>query len=629
MKNTYVFDFDSTFIQVEALDILAQVGLANHPERDERLKMIADITKLAMEGRYSYAQSLTERFPLLNITSAHLEQAIEILKQKISPSIERNKDFFKKNADSIYILSGAFIEIIWPIVAPFGIKRHHIFANRLLYDFESNIIDFDRVNPLAQDQGKVFIVKQLNLKGNVIVIGDGYTDYEIKAASLANTFVAFTENVIRDSVVKNADIVIDELEGLFLACQIPYINKNTHKKVLLLENIHPFVEHYFKHAGFVVESLKNALDGEQLKNKMQDVSILGIRSKTEVTADIIENSPALEAIGAFCIGTNQIDLTTCSQKGIAAFNAPYSNTRSVVELALGEIILLVRRAVSMNHKMRNNTWDKSSLGAHEVRGKTLGIIGYGNIGSQLSVLAEAVGMRVLYYDIDDKLPLGNAKVCPTLEELLSSSDIVSVHIDGRKENEHFIGKKEFAMMKDNAVFLNLSRGFVVDFDALIDAMSSGKISGTGVDVYPHEPHGSKGEFKTPLQQFDNVFLTPHIGGSTEEAQCNIGEYVTKNLYAYSMDGASIGSVNFPQLYLPTINKGQRIIHIHKNVPGILANINSLFAAHETNIEGQFLKTNDEIGYVITDINHEIEDSVLEKLQAIPHTIKVRILNKSS
>lgn len=629
MKNTYVFDFDSTFIQVEALDVLAQVGLANHPERDERLKMIADITKLAMEGRYSYAQSLTERFPLLNLTPAHLEQAIEILKQKISPSIERNKDFFKKNADSIYILSGAFIEIIWPIVAPFGIKRDHIFANRLLYDFESNIIDFDRINPLAQDQGKVFIVKQLKLKGNVIVIGDGYTDYEIKAANLANTFVAFTENIIRDSVIKNADIVIDELEGLFLACQIPYTNKNTHKKVLLLENIHPFVEHYFKHAGFVVESLKNALDGEELKNKMQDVSILGIRSKTEVTADIIENCPALEAIGAFCIGTNQIDLTKCSQQGIAAFNAPYSNTRSVVELALGEIILLVRRAVSMNHKMRNSTWDKSSSGAHEVRGKTLGIIGYGNIGSQLSVLAEAVGMRVLYYDIDDKLPLGNAKVCPTLEELLSSSDIVSVHIDGRKENEHFIGKKEFSMMKDNAVFLNLSRGFVVDFDALIEAMSSGKISGIGVDVYPQEPHGSKGEFKTPLQQFDNVFLTPHIGGSTEEAQFNIGEYVTKNLYAYSMDGASIGSVNFPQLYLPTINKGQRLIHIHKNVPGILANINSLFAAHETNIEGQFLKTNDEIGYVITDINHEIEDSVLEKLKAIPHTIKVRILNKTN
>ncbi len=548
---------------------------------------------------------------------------------KISPSILRNKDFFKKNAESIYILSGAFIEIVWPIVASFGIKRQHIFANRLLYDFESTIIDYDRLNPLAQDQGKVKVAQQLKLKDNVIVVGDGYTDYEIKAANLANTFVAFTENVTRDSVVNIADIVIDELEGLFLACQIPYNNKNTNKKVLLLENIHPFVAQFFTNAGFVVESLKNALEGDALKAKMQDVSILGIRSKTEISADIIDACPMLEAIGAFCIGTNQIDLKKCSQLGIAAFNAPYSNTRSVVELALGEIILLVRRAISMNHKMRNQQWDKSSTGAHEVRGKTLGIVGYGNIGTQLSVLAEAVGLRVLYYDIDDKLPLGNAKACHSLEDLLNVSDIVSIHIDGRKENERFIGAKEFAMMKDGAVFLNLSRGGVVDYDALIQAIASGKISGTGIDVYPQEPHGSNGEFKTPLQQFDNVFLTPHIGGSTEEAQFNIGEYVTKNLYAYSMDGASTGSVNFPQLYLPTINKAQRLIHIHKNVPGILAQINSLFAAHETNIEGQFLKTNDDIGYVITDINHEIEADVLTKLQAIPHTIKVRILNKTN
>ncbi|MBS0287934.1 MAG: phosphoglycerate dehydrogenase [Proteobacteria bacterium] len=626
---TYIFDFDSTIIQVEALDILAKVGLANHPKKDEQLAQVQNITKMAMEGRYSYQESLSERFALLNLTSAHLEQAIEIIKEHITPSIERNKDFFKNNADNIYILSGAFIEIVWPIVQMLGIKRHHVFANRLLYDFESSIIDYDRTNPLAHDQGKVVVTQMLNLKGNVVVVGDGYTDYEIKANGAAHTFVAFTENVARESVTKNADIVVDELEGLFISCQIPYINKHSHKKVLLLENIHPFVQHFFKNAGFEVENLPNALNENELINKLQDVSILGIRSKTEVTSTVIEKCPTLEAIGAFCIGTNQINLATCSQQGIAVFNAPYSNTRSVVELALGEIILLVRRAISMDHKMRNNLWDKSSKGAHEVRGKTLGIIGYGNIGSQLSILAEAVGLRVHYYDIEDKLPLGNAKVCHTLEDLLNSSDIVTVHVDGRKENEHFIGKNEFAMMKDGAIFLNLSRGFVVDFAAMVQALESKKLSGVGVDVYPEEPHGSNGTFQTPLQKFDNVFLTPHIGGSTEEAQQNIGEYVTKNLHTYSMDGSSIGSVNFPQLNLPSMNYPQRIIHIHKNVPGILAKINSLFAEHETNIEGQFLKTNQDIGYVITDINQEIEDTVLGKLQSIPHTIKVRILNKSS
>ncbi len=626
-KTHYIFDFDSTFIQVEAMDVLAQVALANHPNREEQLNMITKITNLAMEGRYSYGESLSERFSLLYLTAAHVEQAIEILKQKITPSIERNKDFFKKNADNIYILSGAFIEIIWPIVQSFGIKRSHIFANRLLYDFEGSIIDYDRLNPLAQDQGKVKIVQQLNLKGNVIVIGDGYTDYEIKVANLANTFAAFTENISRETVIKNADMVIDELEGLFMACQIPYVNQQSHKKVLLLENIHPYVSHFFQNSGFIVKSLPNALDNEKLKEMMQDVHILGIRSKSDINANIIENSPHLEAIGAFCIGTNQIDLKACSHKGIACFNAPFSNTRSVVELALGEIILLVRRAISMNHQLRLGKWDKSSKNAHEVRGKTLGIVGYGNIGSQLSILAEAIGLHVIYYDIEDKLPLGNAKVCHSLKELLSASDIVSIHIDGRKENERFIGAKEFSMMKEGAVFLNLSRGFVVDFEALQEAVASNKLSGVGIDVYPQEPNGSKDEFKTTLTQHDNVFLTPHIGGSTEEAQFNIGEYVTKNLYAYCTNGASTGSVNFPQLYLPTINKTQRLIHIHKNVPGILAKINSLFAEHETNIEGQFLKTNDDIGYVITDINHEIEEDVLTKLKAIPHTIRVRVLKK--
>ncbi len=624
----YIFDFDSTFIQVESLDIIAEIGLSNLPDKNERLKTIADLTKSAMEGRLSYQESLQERVPLLNLSVTHIEQALSIIKQKITASFERNIDFFKKNADFIYIFSGGFIEIVWPCVQSFGIKRNHVFANRLLYDFEGNIIDYDRNNPLAQDQGKVKLAHQLKLKGDIIMIGDGYTDFEVKAAGIANTFVAFTENVKRDTVIEQADVIVDELEGLFLTCQIPYSNKATHKKALLLENIHPDVTHYFKNLGFEVENYRNALEGDALIEKMQGVNVLGIRSKTEITSHIIEQCPSLEAIGAFCIGTNQINLQTCSQKGIAAFNAPYSNTRSVVELALGEIILLVRQAAGQNNKLCKGQWDKSSQGAHEVRGKTLGIIGYGNIGSQLSILAESVGMRVLFYDLEDKLALGNAKACHTLEDLLNLSDVVSVHADGRKENKNLISAKEIAMMKDGVVFLNLARGSIVDIAALTEAVKSGKVAGVGIDVFPEEPHGSKAEFTTPLQQFENVFLTPHIGGSTEEAQQNIGEYVSKNLQAYICDGSSIGSVNFPQLNLPTMNHPQRIIHIHKNVPGILAKINSLFAQHECNIEGQFLKTNDDISYVITDINREIEPKMLEQLHAIKHTIRVRILSKA-
>ncbi|MBS0288449.1 MAG: phosphoglycerate dehydrogenase [Proteobacteria bacterium] len=624
-NNIFIFDFDSTFIQVEAMDILAQIALHNHPQKEERLKMIREITELAMEGRYSFQESLSERFSLLYLTQAHLSQALEIIKQKITPSFERNKTFFKQYADSIYIVSSTFIEIIWPCVQSFGIKRSHIFANKLLYDFENNILGYDTQNPLAQDQGKVKLLQQCHFQGNIIVIGDGYTDYEIKALGIADTFVAFTENVSRKTVVDQADIIVNELEGLFLTCQIPYINKNTHKKVLLLENIHPFVAHFFNQRGYEVQSFSNALDHQALINNLKDIHILGIRSKTEINADLIEMCPNLEAIGAFCIGTNQIDLKMCSEKGIAVFNAPYSNTRSVVELALGEIILLLRRAVDMNHKLHRGIWEKASNGAHEVRGKTLGIIGYGNIGSQLSILAEALGMYVLYYDIEDKLPLGNAKVCHSLENLLNLSDVVSIHIDGREENKNFISTKEFLMMKDGVVFLNLSRGFVVDDSALMNALCSGKISGVGLDVYPTEPHGSKCEFKTPFQTFENAFITPHIGGNTEEAQQNIGEYVSRNLHAYLGEGTSIGSVNFPQLFLPSLNYPQRIIHIHKNVPGILAQINSLFAQFGANIEGQFLKTNENMGYVITDLNHEIDQSMVEKLKEIDHTLKVKTL----
>ena len=460
----------------------------------------------------------------------------------------------------------------------------------------------------------------------MIVVGDGYNDYEVKAAGLASMFVAFTENITRKNVVESADAVINELEGLFITCNLPYFSTKLQKKALLLENIHPFVAQHFKAQGFEVESLMGALNEQELTAKLKDVHVLGLRSKTEVTSKVIAASPTLEAIGAFCIGTNQIDVNQASHQGIAVFNAPFSNTRSVVELAIAEIILLSRNAAALSSKLAKGQWHKSSTGAHEVRGKTLGIIGYGNIGSQLSIIAEALGMHVLFYDIADKLPLGNAKRCHHLEDLLSESDVVTVHVDGRKENLHLINEYCFNAMKNAAIFLNLSRDFVVDYDALCKAMKNGKIFGCGVDVFPNEPHSSQSAYTTSLQNFENIILTPHIGGSTEEAQQDIGEYVSKNLCNYVKAGTSTGSVNFPQLSLPSMNYPTRLIHIHKNVPGILAQINSLFAQSGCNIEGQFLKTNQEMGYVITDINQPCDEKLIEQMAAIPNTIKVRVLD---
>ena len=626
-QKRYIFDFDSTFIQVETFDVLADISLENHPDKKKIMEHIHFITEETMAGRYSYQESLKERIPLLNLKPHHIPLALEIIRQKTTPSFLRNKSFFKQNADNIYVFSGAFIEILWPFLQEYGLHREHVFGNRLVYDFEGNILGYDEFYPLAQNQAKVKLAQQLKLQGDITVIGDGYNDYEIKEAGYANTFLAFTENVQREPVIKMADGVINELEGLFLISNIKYHPVSSQSKALLLENIHPIVIQFLTGQGYDVQSLPKALEPTELRKKLKGINLLGIRSKTELSADILNDCKDLDAIGAFCIGTNQIDLTTCTQNGIAVFNAPYSNTRSVVELALAEIILLVRRAVEASSQLARGIWNKSSTGAHEVRGKTLGIIGYGHIGAQLSILAEAMGMQVIFYDIEDKLPLGNAKSCDTLDALLAQADVISLHVDGRPENKHFINEATFSKMKKGVIFLNLSRDFIVDYTALTNALKSAHVAGAGLDVFPHEPHESKGNYDTPLQQLNNVILTPHIGGSTEEAQQNIGEFVAKNIHAYMVNGTTLGSVNFPQLFLPAMNHPKRIIHIHENVPGILAKVNNVFAQNKINIEGQFLKTSEKMGYSITDVKHEVQqEQIFDALSQIPHTLKIRMLN---
>ena len=397
-------------------------------------------------------------------------------------------------------------------------------------------------------------------------------------------------------------------------------------RVLLLESIHPDAVSRLEAAGYEVESVRNALDEAELITRISGVQLLGIRSKTQVTAKVLDAADSLVAIGAFCIGTDQIDLTAASANGVAVFNAPFSNTRSVVELAIAEIISMTRRLTEKNTLMHAGIWDKSADGAHEIRGRRLGIIGYGNIGTQLSVLAENLGMYVSFYDTADKLALSNAHRCASIEELLESSDVVTLHVDGRPGNSGFFGAEQFKRMRAGALFLNLSRGIVVDHVALREALESGHLAGAAVDVFPTEPKGRGDEFDSELRGLPNVILTPHIGGSTEEAQSDIGGFVANKLASFVADGNTTLSVNLPGVALPEQAGQSRIGHVHVNTPGVLAQVNSILAEHKVNVEGQLLSTRGEYGYLITDISGDFSDEVLDRLRAMEQTVRLRVLS---
>jgi D-3-phosphoglycerate dehydrogenase len=396
-------------------------------------------------------------------------------------------------------------------------------------------------------------------------------------------------------------------------------------RVLLLENIHPDATSRLVKDGYQVETRAGALGEDELIAAIGGVHVLGIRSGTHVTERVLASAPDLLAVGAFCIGVNQINLAAASRRGIAVFNAPFSNTRSVVELALAEIIALTRRLTGKNEQMHQGLWDKSSTGSHEVRGRVLGIVGFGNIGGQLSVLAENLGMRVVFYDTADKLALGNARRCGTLQELLEISDVVTLHVDGRPGNSGLFGEAEFAAMRPGSLFLNLSRGFVVDHAALRRHIESGHLAGAAVDVFPAEPRARGEEFSAELRGLPNVILTPHVGGSTEEAQQDIGQFVAGKLHDFITSGTTSLSVNLPGVALPRTPGTCRLVHLHRNVPGVLATINQLLAEHDTNIEGQLLGTRDDLGYVLTDIATEYAGDVLSSLRAMDVTIRLRTL----
>ncbi|KQV77085.1 D-3-phosphoglycerate dehydrogenase [Aeromicrobium sp. Root344] len=397
-------------------------------------------------------------------------------------------------------------------------------------------------------------------------------------------------------------------------------------RVLLLENIHVDGADFLRGKGYQVETRDGALGEDELIEAIQGVHLLGIRSTTYITEKVLDAAPDLIAIGAFCIGTNQIDLKATTERGIAVFNAPYSNTRSVVELAIAEIISLARRLHEKSTDMHNGVWNKSAAGSHEVRGRTLGIVGYGNIGSQLSVIAEALGFKVVFYDIDDKLALGNAKRCSTIEELLQTSDVVTLHVDGRPGNAGLFGAEEMAQMKPRSLFLNLSRGIAVDTAALRQHIESGHIAGAALDVFPVEPKRQGDPFESDLRGLPNVILTPHVGGSTEEAQQDIGRFVASKLRSYASAGSTSLSVNLPEINLPSDATKHRLALVHRNHPGVLATINGLLGEHEVNIEAQSLSTRGELGYVLTDVAAEVGPDVLKELAGLPETVRLRQLS---
>ena len=394
-------------------------------------------------------------------------------------------------------------------------------------------------------------------------------------------------------------------------------------KVVLLENIHPLAAEAFRRAGFEVDARPGSLSEHELSDVLQGVSLLGIRSNTTITRNVLEAGKDLLAVGCFCIGTNQVDLADAAERGVAVFNAPFSNTRSVVELVLGEIIALARRLTEKTQRMHDGVWDKSAKGSHEVRGRTLGIVGYGNIGTQLSNVAEAVGLRVIFYDTADRLAHGNARRVATLEDLLAQADVVSLHVDGRPGNAGLFGADQFALMKPRSIFINASRGMVVDDAALRANILSGHLAGAAIDVFPIEPKAQGDPFESPLRGLDNVILTPHVGGSTQEAQEEIGHFVANKLLGFVTAGGTALSVNLPEVVASSPPAAFRLGYLHDNVPGVLASINQLFADAGANVVGQSLSTRGERGYVVTDTDVAPSDAALATLRQSPQTVWLR------
>ena len=621
-----IFDFDSTLVQFETLEALADLALAGDPASDAVRAQIAALTDQAMAGEIDFGEALRQRLALLPLTREHVEALAARAVSALTPSVKRNVEFFENNAGRVFIISGGFREVIAPVARYLGVAPERVLCNDLVYA-DDKVVGVDDANPLSRENGKPKAIAALGLTDPVVMVGDGWNDAEVKLAGAAERFYAFTEVARRAKVVEAADAEAASLDEVLYAEGLTgrWSYPRSRIRILLLENTHPVGVERLRDAGYSVETVKGALDEDDLIEKIKGVHVLGIRSKTNVTARVLEEADRLMAIAAFCIGTNQIDLTAAADHGVAVFNAPYSNTRSVVELAIGLTITLMRDVADKSAAMHQGKWNKSADGSRELRGKTLGIVGYGAIGSQLSVLAEAMGMRVVFYDLAERLALGNARRMRSLDDLLAESDVISLHVDGRRENTEIIGAAEFSKMKPGVLFLNLSRGHVVNIGALSQALGSGRVAGAAVDVFPEEPRTNQDPFDSPLRGLKNVILTPHIGGSTEEAQEAIAEFAAERLLGYLNRGDTTFCVNLPNVQLAEVSGAHRLLHIHKNQPGVMAELNRELTAAGLNIVGQHLKTDERTGYVITDVDKDYDPEALKALKTVPGTLRFRTI----
>jgi len=626
-QKNIIIDFDSTFASVEALEEIADIVLKGRKDKSKILNEIKSITNLGVDGTITFNESLSRRMDLLTVHRKDLEKVIRRLKRKISTSFSRNKAFFKKYQGNIYIISNGFKDFIDPVVADYGIDGDHVLANTFLYNDEGWITGFDEKNLLAHSKGKSRTLKALNLPGESYVIGDSYTDYEMKEAGIAHKFFAFTENVLRENILEKADHITPSFDEFLYVNDMPSALSypKNRIKVLLLNGVDQRAADLFRGEGYEVVLGPKKSTKSGLKKLIKDVSILGVPAHQEVNGELLDQANRLMAIGIFGGSTNHVDLIAAASRGVIVFNAPYANTRSLVEMVIGYIIMLSRNVPYLSSQLKAGKWEISKKPSYEIRGKKLGIIGYGNSGTQLSVLAESLGMDVYYYDVFEKQAIGNATRCNALRDLLRRVDIVSIHVDNRPENENFFGKREFKAMRDGAIFLNLSSGQAVEMEELYKSLKSKKLAGAGIDVFPTEPSNGQGDFTCRLTELDNVLLTPHIGGQTLEAQENTSEVLPGQIIEYVNTGSTFNGANFPSLQLPILKNAHRLIHIHENKPGILARINSVLAQHGINIIGQYLQTTEEIGYVITDINKKYSPEVLKDLRDIPATIKFRVL----
>lgn len=628
LKDTYIIiDFDSTFMKVEALEELAEIVLKDSPDKDRIVDEIKAITSLGVDGKITFNESLTRRLNLLRVHESHLEKLVRRLKRKVSVSFNRNKEFFKKFKGHIYIISNGFKEFIDPIVARYGIDSEHVLGNTFLFDENGWVTGFDQDNPLAHSKGKSRRLKDLNLPGEISVIGDAYTDFEMVEAGIAHKFYMFTENVFRESILDKADHVTPSFDEFLYVNQMPRALSypKNRIRVLLPPDLHPGAREVFAAEGYQVDILEETPTEEELCRQIKDVTILGVTSEMAVNEKVLRHANRLMAVGLFDTGSGQIDQQACAAGGVIVFNAPYTNTRSQVELAIGQIIMLMRDVPAQSRRMQRGLWDKSPTTSFEVRGKKLGIVGYGHAGRQLSVLAEALGMDVYFYDLLEKPALGNATKCNTLRELLRKSDVVSLHVDQRPENKSFFTRSAFRSMAKNSILINISNGEAVDLKALIAYLKSGKLRGAALDAFPEKALVGDAPLLEELRDFDNVLLTPNIAGHTLEARQETADFVPARIIEYVNSGNTAESTNFPRLQLPSLKNAHRLIHIHKNRPGLLARIDSVMAKHNINILGQYLKTNDEIGYVIIDIDKKYGKQVLKDLKDIEHTIKFRVL----